>query len=113
MITETREPPEGEESENDSSSPFVTPSITGPSSGGNDTTADEADASGMEDDDDLYHCKYCDINFTSSAEFRQHCQSDRHQKTVSSDEGKEWRYRAPPRGLTSDEYSHCPRWVLL
>ena len=56
-----------------------------------------------------FSCTYCDISFVTKMELQTHCGSDLHKKRVSSDEGKDWKFRPPPRGLTSEEYSMCPR----
>jgi hypothetical protein len=50
-------------------------------------------------------CDFCDMKFTSEAELETHCRSDLHKKKITSDEDGRWRYRYPPRGLSSEEYT--------
>ena len=57
----------------------------------------------------LHPCTTCDITFHSPAELTTHCQSDLHKKKASSDDGHDWKHRPPPRGLTGEEYTKCPR----
>ncbi|XP_017861405.1 PREDICTED: probable helicase with zinc finger domain [Drosophila arizonae] len=52
-------------------------------------------------------CSYCAINFQTRNELRQHCQTESHQKVIMSDEGRDWKWRPPPRGYTLDTYSLC------
>ncbi|XP_034122667.1 probable helicase with zinc finger domain isoform X3 [Drosophila guanche] len=52
-------------------------------------------------------CSYCAINFLTRNELRQHCQTEAHQKVIMSDEGRDWKWRPPPRGYTLDTYSLC------
>ncbi|XP_063235527.1 probable helicase with zinc finger domain [Bacillus rossius redtenbacheri] len=52
-------------------------------------------------------CSYCCLAFASRADLQAHCQSDGHQTVVMSDEGRDWEWRPPPRGLTADAYTLC------
>ncbi|KAL7735007.1 hypothetical protein ACLKA6_011271 [Drosophila palustris] len=56
-------------------------------------------------------CSYCAINFQTRNELRQHCQTESHQKVIMSDEGRDWKWRPPPRGYTLDTYSVCETFV--
>ncbi|XP_052069643.1 probable helicase with zinc finger domain [Mytilus californianus] len=56
-------------------------------------------------------CDFCDMKFTSEAELETHCRSDLHKKKITSDEDGRWRYRYPPRGLSSEEYTLCRSFV--
>ncbi len=60
---------------------------------------------------DTYPCTYCNVAFVTRDELKLHCTSDLHKKKVSSDDGRKWKYRPPPRGLVSDEYTKCPRYM--
>ncbi|XP_046366711.2 probable helicase with zinc finger domain isoform X1 [Haliotis rufescens] len=55
-------------------------------------------------------CTFCDIKFTRQDELDTHCRSDLHKKRLTSDEGHGWKFRAPPRGLSSEEYVLCLRF---
>ncbi|XP_071814832.1 probable helicase with zinc finger domain isoform X3 [Apostichopus japonicus] len=37
-----------------------------------------------------------------------HCLSESHQSIITSDKGRDWKHRPPPRGVTSDDYILCP-----
>jgi len=56
------------------------------------------------------HCIYCNLDFSSKAEFQVHVRSEEHSRVVMSDEGRLWRHRQPPRGLTSESYTLCKEW---
>ncbi|XP_069701486.1 probable helicase with zinc finger domain isoform X2 [Periplaneta americana] len=56
-------------------------------------------------------CSYCCLTFSDRMELRAHCQSESHQNIIMSDEGRDWKWRPPPRGLTSDAYSLCESWA--
>lgn len=56
-------------------------------------------------------CSYCCLTFSDRSELRVHCQSVSHQTIIMSDEGRDWKWRLPPRGLTSDAYSLCESWA--
>lgn len=53
-------------------------------------------------------CTYCSVIVGSESELRAHCNSESHQLTIMSDEGREWHYRAPARGVGADQYALCP-----
>lgn len=55
-------------------------------------------------------CSYCAITFATRNELRQHCQTEAHQNVIMSDEGRDWKWRPPPRGFTLDSYSLCESW---
>ncbi|RZF36020.1 hypothetical protein LSTR_LSTR005836 [Laodelphax striatellus] len=70
----------------------------------------------LEDDDKLtsdgrYTCTYCCLTFVDRNELRSHCQSEAHQTVIMSDEGRDWKWRPPPRGYTSETYSLCEAWA--
>ncbi|GFX75481.1 probable helicase with zinc finger domain [Trichonephila clavipes] len=52
-------------------------------------------------------CSYCSIMVSSEAELVKHCNSETHQLVIMSDEGREWKFRPPPRGAGSDQYIIC------
>ncbi|ESO87147.1 hypothetical protein LOTGIDRAFT_106967, partial [Lottia gigantea] len=58
-------------------------------------------------------CTFCDIKFNKKEELETHCRSDLHKKRLTSDEGQDWKFRPPPRGLSSEEYSLCQRYSAL
>ena len=51
-----------------------------------------------------YHCVFCNVSHDNVDDFRIHCSTQSHQRTVMSDEGRDWKKRPPPRGLTADTY---------
>ncbi|XP_064632641.1 probable helicase with zinc finger domain isoform X2 [Lineus longissimus] len=57
-----------------------------------------------------FNCSFCGIKFATQTELKTHCRSDLHKKKIVDDEGRTWKYRDPPRGLTSEEYTKCPRY---
>ncbi|CAH0546095.1 unnamed protein product [Brassicogethes aeneus] len=57
-----------------------------------------------------YNCIYCNVLFNDKAELRAHCQTETHETLVMSDEGRDWRWRPPPRGFKSDNYALCHNW---
>ncbi|CAH1794723.1 unnamed protein product [Owenia fusiformis] len=54
-----------------------------------------------------YDCKYCKVSCDSQAKLREHVSTEEHKKKVSCDDDRVWKYRPPPRGVTSDEYMTC------
>ena len=46
----------------------------------------------------------------SESELETHCKSDDHKKNIISDEGHNWKYRPPLRGVVSEEYLICQRY---
>lgn len=52
-------------------------------------------------------CSYCNMQFPSKDLLQNHCLSQEHQRTIMSDEGREWKHRPPPRGLSAEEYMLC------
>ncbi|XP_022187469.2 probable helicase with zinc finger domain [Nilaparvata lugens] len=70
----------------------------------------------LEDDDKLtadgrYSCTYCCLTFVDRSELRSHCQSEAHQTVIMSDEGRDWKWRPPPRGYTCETYGLCESWA--
>lgn len=55
-----------------------------------------------------FYCSCCKVNFTSKVLLQAHCQTPEHQSCILSDEGRDWKYRPPPRILSSNEYVLCP-----
>lgn len=56
-------------------------------------------------------CTYCAITFRTRADLRQHCQTETHQNVIMSDEGRDWKWRPPPRGYTADSYTLCESYM--
>uniref|UniRef100_A0A8D8U4A8 Probable helicase with zinc finger domain n=1 Tax=Cacopsylla melanoneura TaxID=428564 RepID=A0A8D8U4A8_9HEMI len=54
-----------------------------------------------------YNCVYCSLSFSDKMALRSHCGSESHQMVIMSDEGRDWKWRPPPRGFTADNYSLC------
>ncbi|XP_046398120.1 probable helicase with zinc finger domain isoform X2 [Ischnura elegans] len=53
-----------------------------------------------------YGCPYCRMSFEDQPALARHCRGEAHQRAVASDEGQEWQYRPPPRGISlSDNVS--------
>ncbi len=59
------------------------------------------------EDSATLHCQYCDVTLPSQQEFQAHCRGDAHQRAIFSDKGRDWRHRAPPRGVGSESYRLC------
>lgn len=55
-----------------------------------------------------WYCSYCNVQCSSANGLHMHCLSETHQSIITSDEGRDWKHRPPPRGVTSDEYILCP-----
>lgn len=64
-------------------------------------TIENGQANGLRND---FFCIFCNILFENQDEFRSHCSTQNHQQTIMSDEGRDWKKRPPPRGLTADTY---------
>lgn len=58
-----------------------------------------------------HFCSYCSVIVGSESELRAHCNSESHQLTIMSDEGRDWKYRAPARGVGADQYTLCPAYA--
>lgn len=56
-------------------------------------------------------CSYCSIAFKSKMELRGHCQTEEHQRVIMSDEGRDWRWRPPPRGCDAESYKLCDAFL--
>lgn len=54
-----------------------------------------------------FSCTYCCLTFSDRNDLRAHCQSESHQTVIMSDEGRDWKWRPPPRGYTAESYSLC------
>ena len=52
------------------------------------------------------------MTFDNQTDLETHCKSDDHKKNITSDEGHNWKYRPPPRGLVAEEYLLCQRYVF-
>ncbi|KAK4872883.1 hypothetical protein RN001_014912 [Aquatica leii] len=60
---------------------------------------------------DLYpSCAYCNVTCRDKSELKIHCQSESHQTIIMSDEGRDWSWRPPPRGLNAEQYTRCRYW---
>lgn len=58
-----------------------------------------------------FPCTYCCMTFSDKNHLRAHCQSESHQTVIMSDEGRDWKWRPPPRGYTAESYSLCESWA--
>lgn len=58
-------------------------------------------------------CIYCGLSFVSRSELKSHCQTEAHQTVIMSDEGRDWKWRPPPRGHIADNYTLCDSWIEL
>ncbi|XP_071964791.1 probable helicase with zinc finger domain [Antedon mediterranea] len=58
-----------------------------------------------------FPCTYCNLQFSTQVDLHIHCLSESHQAIIMSDEGHDWKYRPPPRGITSDDYILCSNFV--
>ncbi|XP_058833823.1 probable helicase with zinc finger domain [Topomyia yanbarensis] len=56
-------------------------------------------------------CVYCTMTFVDRSELRAHCQTESHQNIIMSDEGRDWKWRPPPRGFTAESYSLCENYL--
>lgn len=65
----------------------------------------------MEGSDSKSFCSYCKIKFGSPADLLLHCRTQEHQTMIMSDEGGNWKYRPPPRGVAADEYNLCTTFI--
>ncbi|CAD7005795.1 unnamed protein product [Ceratitis capitata] len=61
----------------------------------------------VDDNDNATYCSYCAISFETRNELRQHCQTESHQNVIMSYEGRDWKWRPPPRGFTMEPYTLC------
>uniref|UniRef100_A0A182TCJ0 C3H1-type domain-containing protein n=1 Tax=Anopheles maculatus TaxID=74869 RepID=A0A182TCJ0_9DIPT len=55
-------------------------------------------------------CVYCTLSFADRAELRAHCQTESHQNIIMSDEGRDWKWRPPPRGFVAESYTVCEKF---
>ncbi|PIK44601.1 hypothetical protein BSL78_18522 [Apostichopus japonicus] len=55
-----------------------------------------------------WYCSYCNVQCSSTTSLQMHCLSESHQSIITSDKGRDWKHRPPPRGVTSDDYILCP-----
>lgn len=58
-----------------------------------------------------HFCSYCKVLISSDTELQAHCSSEGHQLAIMSDEEREWKYRAPPRGVGADQYGFCAAYT--
>lgn len=70
-------------------------------------TSEMLDNFKIENSDGTISCSYCAISCASKNELRQHCQTENHQNVIMSDQGRDWKWRPPPRGFTLDTYILC------
>ncbi|XP_071507736.1 probable helicase with zinc finger domain [Diadema antillarum] len=52
-------------------------------------------------------CSYCQVQCSTQVDYHLHSMSESHCAIISSDEGRDWKYRPPPRGAVADEYLLC------
>ncbi|EAA05697.4 AGAP011545-PA, partial [Anopheles gambiae str. PEST] len=55
-------------------------------------------------------CVYCTLSFADRSELRAHCQTESHQNIIMSDEGRDWKWRPPPRGFVAESYTLCEKY---
>ncbi|CAH1397953.1 unnamed protein product [Nezara viridula] len=58
-------------------------------------------------------CIYCGLCFRSRSDLKSHCMTESHQRVIMSDEGRDWKWRPPPRGHTVENYALCENWIEL
>lgn len=63
-------------------------------------------------DDSSWHCSYCNVLCANKTAFETHKRSDTHQQVIMSDEGKVWKFRAPPRGMNAESYTLCQQFLI-
>ncbi|XP_038069639.1 probable helicase with zinc finger domain [Patiria miniata] len=54
------------------------------------------------------YCTYCDLQCATDVDLHLHCMGQAHQAIIMSDDGRDWKYRPPPRGITGVDYIICP-----
>lgn len=54
-----------------------------------------------------FSCTYCGISFHLENQLRAHCATENHQTVIMSDEGRDWKWRPPPRGFSSECYTYA------
>ncbi|XP_064477972.1 probable helicase with zinc finger domain isoform X2 [Ornithodoros turicata] len=47
----------------------------------------------------LLHCDICKETFQDEEQLRAHCSSREHRDALASDDGRDWKFRPPPRGI--------------
>ncbi|KAK6630750.1 hypothetical protein RUM44_002919 [Polyplax serrata] len=67
----------------------------------------EKNNSNSRNNSDEFNCSYCSLKFHDITSLRSHCLTGSHQTVIMSDEGRDWKFRPPPRGLTADAYLLC------
>ncbi|KAB0792538.1 hypothetical protein PPYR_14497 [Photinus pyralis] len=55
----------------------------------------------------LPSCVYCNVICRDKSELKAHCQTETHLTVIMSDEGRDWHWRPPPRGLNAEKYTLC------
>ena len=60
-----------------------------------------------------FPCTYCCLTFSDKNHLRAHCQSESHQTVIMSDEGRDWKWRPPPRGYTCLLYTSVIVYCLV
>ncbi|XP_041473482.1 probable helicase with zinc finger domain isoform X3 [Lytechinus variegatus] len=63
------------------------------------------DASKQENSENF--CSYCQVQCSTQVDFHLHSMSESHRAIISSDEGRDWKHRPPPRGAVGEEYVLC------
>ncbi|TRY67479.1 hypothetical protein TCAL_05962 [Tigriopus californicus] len=62
-------------------------------------------------EESTFHCSYCNVLCPNKTAFETHKRSDSHQQVIMSDEGKVWKFRAPPRGMRAESYTLCQQFL--
>ncbi|XP_070580150.1 probable helicase with zinc finger domain [Ptychodera flava] len=60
--------------------------------------------------DSSLYCSYCNVQCSTQVDLHLHCTSESHQSIIMSDDGRDWKHRPPPRGVTREEYMLCSRF---
>lgn len=67
----------------------------------------------QQEKDSPLSCIYCGLCFRTRSELKSHCMTEAHQRVIMSDEGRDWKWRPPPRGHTVENYTLCENWIEL
>lgn len=57
----------------------------------------EKNNSNSRNNSDEFNCSYCSLKFHDITSLRSHCLTGSHQTVIMSDEGRDWKFRPPPR----------------
>ncbi|XP_030840583.1 probable helicase with zinc finger domain isoform X3 [Strongylocentrotus purpuratus] len=52
-------------------------------------------------------CSFCQVQCSTQVDYHLHSMSESHRAIISSDEGRDWKHRPPPRGAVGEEYLLC------